>query len=230
MGSERSNGPSLDDFMDVGNLARVIRQQGHTKESIIKLVQESDLDTECRPDGCSLLHSFALLGCHTVVEILWDRGLQPSILQSDNSTLLHSAVRTTGSCSSDESRARILKLFLSSTGGRHNAMPINYQNNKGWTALKLAARKNLEKCVEVLLEHGADPELPDCENFLPLHNAIGNTAITKLLLTKTRNINCTTQSGETVLYLAVERNLNDSALILLEHGADPNIANKEGKL
>lgn len=231
MGSERGNGLNVEDLMDAGNLVRLFRQQqAPARDSLIKLITESGLEvTKSRPDGSSLLHSFALLGCYDVVKLLWDKGAEPSILLLDSSTLLHSAVRTTDTCT-DESRARILSLFLSSSDRRHNALAINHQNNKGWTALKLAARKQLDRCVEVLLEHGADPDLPDLEHFLPLHNAIGNQAIVKLLVTRTRNINTTTQTGETVLYLAVERGLNDCALLLLEHGADPNIANKEGNV
>lgn len=230
MGSERENGLNVEDLLDAGHLVRLFRQhQGPARDQVIKLITESDLDvTSCRPDGSSLLHSFALLGCYDIVKLLWDRGAQPTILHVDNSSLLHSAVRTTDS-STDEGRANILHLFLSSTGRRHNAMPINLQNSKGWTALKLAARKQLDRCVEVLLEHGADPDIADSERFLPLHNAIGSQPIVKLLLTRTKDINSRTQSGETVLYLAVERGLTDCALLLLEHGADPNIASKEGK-
>ena len=229
MGSERGNGLKVEDLMDAGNLVRMFRQQqGPARDSVIKLITEGDADvTKCRADGSSLLHSFALLGCIDIVKLLWDKGAQPSILLLDSSTLLHSAVRSTDTCT-DESRARILSLFLSSSDRRHNALPINHKNNKGWTALKLAARKQLDRCVEVLLENGADPDIPDLEHFLPLHNAIGNQAIVKLLVTRTQCINSVTQTGETVLYLAVERGLNDCALVLLEHGADPNIANKEG--
>ena len=232
MGSERPNGLNglnVDELPDIGSLVRLFRQQ-QGRDSVIKMITENEVDITARPDGSSLLHSFALLGCHEIVALLWERGAQPSILLLDNSTLLHSAVRSTDT-SSDEARAKILKLFLASTEVRHNSMPINHQNAKGWTALKLAARKNLEKCVEVLLEHGADPEIADHEKHLPLHNgvAVGSKTIVKLLLTRTRAINARTQSGETALYLAVEKGLTDCALILLEHGADPNLANIEGE-
>lgn len=225
----RPNGLNEDDLLDGSSLVRLFRQQ-HGLDAVIKMITQNEVDvTACRPDGSSLLHSFTLLGCYEIVSLLWERGAQPSILLLDNSTLLHSAVRSTDT-SSDEARAKILKLFLASTGGRHNSMPINHQNNKGWTALKLAARKQLEKCVEVLLEHGADPDIADHEQYLPLHNAVGNKTIVKLLLTRTRNIDARAQDGETALYFAVERGLTDCSLILLEHGADPNLANKEGQI
>ena len=107
-------------------------------------------------------------------------------------------------------------------------MPLDLQNSQGWTALKLAARKNLEKCVEVLIDHDANPDLPDHEAYTALHNAVGNPDILKMLSTKSKNLNAQNKDGETPLYLAAERGLAESALMLLEYGADPNTPNKEG--
>lgn len=141
--------------------------------------------------------------------------------------MLHSAVRTQDN-TQDEERARILTLFLSSDECHGNSMPLDYQNSQGWTALKLAARKNLERCVEVLVDHEADPDIPDHEQYTALHNAVGSPDILKMLLTKSKQVNAQNQDGETALYLATERTLVDSALTLLEYNADPNIPNKEG--
>lgn len=222
------SGTSLEELLDAGNIVRLFKQ-GEAVDAVMKLLQEADVDvTEAKPDGTSLLHSFAILGCYEIVKLLRDKGARPTILKLDDSTVLHSAVRTQDD-SQDSERAKILELFLSSDECRGNSMPINYQNSKGWTALKLAARKNLEKAVEVLLKHGADPDLADVEQYTPLHNAVGNHDIVKLLLTKTRNINFQNQDGETPLYLASERGLIESALTLLEYGADPNMPNKEGR-
>ena len=201
-------------------------------DNVLKVIADSDPTklTEVKPDGTSLLHSFAFVGSYEIVKAIWNKGTRPSILQLDQSTILHSAVRTQDE-SQDEGRAQILQLFLScEKHGSDLKTSINLQNSKGWTALKLAARKNLERCVEVLLENGADPDIPDEEQYTALHNAIGFPAIVKLLLTKAKNINCQNSNGETPLYLAGERGLTESALTLLEYEADPNIPNKEGKL
>lgn len=177
--------------------------------------------------GSSVLHCFTSYGCYEAVALLWEKGARPTILKLDNSTVLHSAVRTTDD-SQDEERAKILKLFLLSRQSHKNSMPLDYQNAKGWTALKLAARKNLEKCVEVLIDSEANPDIPDNERYTALHNAVGNPDILKMLLTSTKSINARNQSGETPLYMASERGLIDSALLLLEYDADPDISNKEG--
>ena len=215
------------DAIDPSNIVKLFKS-GEAVDAILKLLSDSEVDvTEVKPDGSSLLQNFAILGCYEIVKLLWDKGCRPSILKLDDSTILHSAVRGQDD-TKDSERAQLLTLFLSSDECRGNSMPIDYQNSKGWTALKLATRKNLEKCVEVLLEHGADPDIPDCEQYSALHNSIGNPDIVKLLLTKAKNINQQNQDGETALYMAAERGCTDSVLTLLEHEADPNIPNKEG--
>ena len=217
----------LEELLEPGNIVRLFKQ-GEAEDAVLKLLAEADIDvTKAKPDGTSLLHSFSILGCYEIIKILWEKGARPSILKIDDSTILHSAVRTNEDAQ-DADRAKILELFLSSDECGGNSLPIDYQNSKGWTALKLAARRNLEKCVEVLLENGANPDVPDSEQYTALHNAVGNPDIVKLLLVKTKDINARNQNGETVLYMAVEKGLADSALTLLEYGADPNIANDEG--
>ena len=181
-----------------------------------------------RGTGSSILHSFTMFGCYDIVKLLWEKGARPTILHGDNSTLLHSAVCCQDD-SQDEQKSKLLRFFLSSDEPLNNCMPLDHQNSCGWTALKLAARKGLEKCVEVLIDHEADPDIPDNEEFTAVHNAIGNPDILKMLATRSRKIDAANKKGETPLYLAAERGLLESSLVLLEYGADPNIPNKEGQ-
>lgn len=215
---------SLEDLLEGGTLSRLIHE-GAIKDTLTKLIEQSGRGIlEPRSDGCSLLHRFTLVGCYEAVKVLWESGAKPSVLQSDDSTLLHSAVRTTDVLQ-DEQRSKILALFLSD---KRRSIPINQVNSKGWTTLKLAARKGLERCVEILIDKGADPNIADLEGYVPLHNAIGSHAIVKLLVSQPHNIDAQTQKGETPLYLGVERGNKDCTLTLLEHKANPNILNKEG--
>ena len=218
----------MDELLDTSSVMRLFKQ-GETVDAVVKLLSEANVDvTEVRADGSSLLHSFAILGKLELVELLWEKKAQPSILTVDDSTVLHSAVRAQDE-TQDAERAQILTLLLGSEDERRNAMALDHPNNKGWTALKLAARRNLEKCVEVLLEHGANPDLPDSQSYTALHNAVTNPSTLKLLLTRTRGVDQVNEDGETALFMACERGLHfESALQLLEHGADPNISNKEG--
>lgn len=228
MGAE-GKGVKVEELFEAGGLMRIIRQ-GQASETVLRLMEENGRDiVQPRPDGSSLLHSFALLGRYDLVKLLWDRGALPSIIKTDSSSLLHSTVRASDP-EQDYARARILKLFLSEASGRSNALPVNLRNSKGWTALKLASRKHLERCVEVLIEYAADPDVQDEEHYLALHNAVGSKAVLKLLLTRAENINGQTKEQESPLFLAVERGITDSALTLLEHRADPNSVNKDGEV
>ncbi len=220
----------MEEFLDLGNLVRLFRQE-EAMDTVLKLLTESDYDvTKTRADGSSLLHNFSILGCYHIVKLLWERGARPTILKIDDSTILHSAVRRQDDAEADANRAQILTLFLTSGEDLENSMPINHQNVRGWTALKLAARQELEKCVEVLLKFGADPDIPDSEQYMASHNSINHPDILKLLLSKSQQIDAQNQEGETALYVACEQGVCDSAMILLEQGADPTIPNKEGEL
>ncbi len=229
MAEDGASGKSVSmDLMDTANLVRLLRK-GEAMDTIQKALSQPNSSQliQAQPDGTSLLHNFATLGCYDIVILLWEQGARPSILKKDNSTLLHSTVRTQD-VSEDFQRAEILKLFLACDEYHGNSMPIDYKSSKGWTALKLAARVGLERCVEVLLDKGANPDIADDEGFTPLHNAIGNPDIVKLLATKSTNIDQPNKDGDTALLVACERGLGASAVCLLENKADPNIHNKQG--
>ena len=77
---------------DPGSVVRLFRH-GEAVDAIMKVISEAEADVvEAKPDGTSLLHSFAILGCYDVVKLLWEKGAQPTILKIDDSTVLHSVV------------------------------------------------------------------------------------------------------------------------------------------
>ncbi len=211
------------------NASQLLFRKGEAMDAVQKALSQPNASQllQPQPDGTSLLHNFATMGCYDIVALLWEQGARPSILKKDNSTILHSTVRTQ-EVSEDIQRARILRLILASDEYHGNSMPLDYKCSNGWTALKLAARMNLERCAEVLLERGANPDIADDEGYTPLHNAIGNPDIVKLLSTKSANIDQVNKDGETPLLVACERGLVASALSLLENKANPNTPNKEG--
>ena len=224
-----SSSEASDGLSDMANIIRLLKQ-GEAVDTVIKVIVDSDAAkvTEVKVDGTSLLHTFTVIGNYDIVKALWNKGARPSILKADQSTVLHSAVRTQDR-TQDEGRSLILQMFLCcEKHGAELKAAVNLQNSSGWTALKLAARKDLERCVEVLLDNGADPDVQDNEKYTALHNAVAFPAVVKLLLTKTKDINVQNNDGETPLCLASEKGLTESALTLLEYGADPNVPNKEG--
>ena len=140
-----------------------------TLEELQSVMREYNLTVHsAREDGLSMLHSFAIMGSYNICKYLCSNGARPTILSVDNSTVFHCAVKAKDP-NEDEERANILKLFLDKDDIE---IDVNQRNTAGWTAVKLAARRSLEKCVELLLSHGADPNIPDNEKFTAFHNAV----------------------------------------------------------
>lgn len=209
--------------MDSAMYSRVLKC--NTVGELQSIMQKHNLTVDSmREDGFSLLHSFAIIGSYEICKYLCSNGARVTVLAQDNSTVFHSAVKAKSS-SEDEERAHILKLFLEKDD---IGVDLNQRNTAGWTAIKLATRRSLEKCVEILLSNEADPNIPDNEQFTSLHNSVTNVDILKLLLSKCSNVNVRNSKGETPLYLAVDSGNDESVMSLLEHSADPNVGDNEG--
>ncbi|RBA15538.1 hypothetical protein FPRO05_12612 [Fusarium proliferatum] len=89
-----------------------------------------------------------------------------------------------------------------------------------------AASHGYTKTVRVLLKYGANMELKGPFGRNPLHKAAleGHTETVKAILGESQvNIDCTTESKLTPLYLAVLFGSHDTVKLLLEKGADPNM-------
>ena len=101
------------------------------------------------------------------------------------------------------------------------------------TALMWAVAEKHPKAVQVLLEAGADVKARTRQGFSPIHFAarVGDMESLRLLLMAGVDINFPTQvdgnsvanSGYTPLLIATLRAQVDTALYLLDRGADPNI-------
>ena len=112
----------------------------------------------------------------------------------------------------------------------------------GLTPLLYAARENCIACIDVLLEHGADIDLPDPDGVSPLTLAImnANWDFAKKLIEAGADVNQWDMYGEAPLFTAIGRYsrrdggrasidpLNETdgmgiVSLLLDHGANPNM-------
>ncbi|HBL98999.1 TPA: hypothetical protein DDZ86_05150 [Candidatus Dependentiae bacterium] len=107
---------------------------------------------------------------------------------------------------------------------------INAQNSYGKTPLYQACSKNYKDIVKLLLENGANPNIPNKDKETPLYWACakGYLEIVKLLLEKGANPNIANKDKETPLYLTCSNNFIEITRLLLENGAKVNILNKNG--
>ncbi|RLN30226.1 hypothetical protein C2845_PM05G02570 [Panicum miliaceum] len=103
--------------------------------------------------------------------------------------------------------------------------PVNYRG----TPLHLAAAKDRDQVVKILLEHGADPNKVVNHVFSPLMMACCGHSLKcmKLLVQVGADVNFISPSGPSILMEAVDDGLTDIVKLLLEAGADPNIADRQ---
>ena len=103
------------------------------------------------------------------------------------------------------------------------------EDNMKTTALQYAAIAINPEAIKILLEHGADPNLPNNWKlgYTALHFAVktGPTTAAKVLLEGGADANAQTEWGMTPMMTSlVDSNSQGSVTtLLLEHGADPNI-------
>lgn len=128
----------------------------------------------------------------------------------DGSTLLHVAVHY--------SHRDLIGILL------ERGADINATNNLGQTPFLLKCQC-LPDILPYLLEHGADPFAKDKEDHSGLHMAAdaGKIATLKLLLKKGLSLTAVTSDGDTPLMCALTVGQEDTALFLMNNGADHRI-------
>ncbi|CAG0908906.1 unnamed protein product, partial [Cyprideis torosa] len=80
--------------------------------------------------------------------------------------------------------------------------------------------------VEVLIANGADPNIADEDERSPLHQ-VRSAETAELLIRKGAVVNVKDRRGQTPLFVATENNHHSVVEVLLAHGADSNVANKD---
>lgn len=122
---------------------------------------------------------------------------------------------------------------------------LNHINNRGYTALHIAAEKNLSKLAEKLLRAGASPNIQSSVSDLKsaLHVAVEFNASDVIsefasfvleneqnlskneTIREAPNFNCKNSNGDSPLSLSLQLNRTDLVPILIQGGADVNARN-----
>jgi ankyrin repeat protein len=143
-----------------------------------------------------------------VVQLLLQTDIDLEAKDKDERTSLLWAAAT-----GKENLARLLL-----TGRKENNAKIGATNNRGKTALHLAAENNRIALVKLLLDNGADPAARSDGGWTALHNAAekGHEEVVTLLLKKNANVNATTSSGMTALHWAAQNGKESMVRLLLK--------------
>ncbi|KAM9703430.1 ankyrin repeat and SOCS box protein 2 [Menidia menidia] len=107
---------------------------------------------------------------------------------------------------------------------------VNKRTARGETPLMVAATGDNLECVQVLLENGAEPDIPSYDKETPLYKACekSNAAVVAALLNHGAEVNTRCLQGWTALQEAVLRNNVEICEMLLKAGAKYNLSNMYG--
>ncbi len=139
-----------------------------------------------------------------------------------------------------------LDLFEASATGQHTRVAeildkepklVEAFSPDGFSALGLAAFFGHPEVMKVLLNHGADPNLPASNPMqtTPLHSAVANrgpaTALkmTRELLARGAKVNVSQAGGWTPLHQAAAHGQEPLIRLLIAHGAERNAQSDDGR-
>ena len=198
----------------------MVSQLGHTEA--VKVLLEHNADPNLPSDDKRTPLMIASSSNHpAVVEILLaHKSLDKEARDDMNNNALRYAT--------DHNNIEVLKLLLEA-----GLVPNIQAGEYGWTCLLVACCDNYLEVASLLLKHGANPYLVEKhkKNCLMMAAQNGHTEIVSMLLNSEyvdvrRIINEQTEHGWTALALTYDH--PEVVELLLERGADPNIATDDG--
>ncbi|XP_023313781.1 tankyrase-2-like, partial [Trichogramma pretiosum] len=137
-------------------------------------------------------------------------------------------------CDNSKDDDELATLLFELIDEKHQPLQINARDKWGCTPLHYVTGKKL---AELMLRRGADPTSANAHGETPLHNIIARTYdedLAKLYfevideIGKTVQIDAQNKFGRTLLHIALSCTDDETTEILLERGADPNLADAKG--
>lgn len=114
---------------------------------------------------------------------------------------------------------------------KNPSMNLNLVNSKGQSALYCACEKKSSDIITLLLQHEADPSIPEELGFTPLHIAtfVGSVEAIMLLIQGGAQVNTFNKSLVSPLHISVKRDFLDVTKVLVKYGANLTCIDNRGK-
>ena len=177
------------------------------------------MNAPCNMGGGAFIALFKAQASSAELEYLLDKGMELKPRNSVGEFVYNQAIV--------DSNIRLLGWLLD------NGFDVNAYAKGAQTPLMMAAENDSGALALYLLTRGADLEFKsyrDGTTALQVAVVYRKTELAELLLQQGANVNSQNSQGYTPLHSAVGRCDLPSTLVLLEHGADPELENKKGEL
>ena len=227
--------------MTDGNSASCIHHvvgEGFTKATLETVINYSADVKLTNKNNVTALMIACLNSNEDAINVLLNAGANSNIADADGDTCLHNAVGKSaiadsaiaefegytclhrGNCSKDNLQAVI-----------DYGADVNAANKHNITPSMQACENGDIDAINILLDAGADPNITDEKGTACIHHAVGGGCRKDVLLrliSRGTDVNATTKINRTALKIACLNRNEDAINVLLNAGADPNIADADG--
>lgn len=242
----------LNDHMMIERLIRQNTDLNMKNMDGVCMVKSRCLSRHIRMTQYTPLQVAALHASMETIELLTNNGADVNVFDGNNRSPLHYATAAarldvvqhfikTGAdvnCQTKSERTPLIEAVslnnLSAVRALVKAgVNVNQKDAKGISPLHIATLMHQVdlQIVECLLDAGADVNTSNYKQGTPLMNAacgVRNPGLVKLLLDRGANVNLIDTNRMSAFRLCLESNQLYIPLMLLQHGADINAANKYG--
>jgi ankyrin repeat protein len=232
---DRGANPNAENKWNATPLHLVSRGKYNSQErgvGIARLLLERGVDVNASSKSLvTPLHWVASNGRLGIARVLLDHGASPNAQTEKGETALH--IVSGCEYDSEEHGVGIARLLLEHGVDIHTPMKKGHN-----TAFHLAAWNGRLEIVQLLLDHGANPNVENDDGSIPLHLVSGGNynynlqergvGIARLLMERGTDVNAQMKNMSTPLHAAAFKGRLEITRLLLSHGANPNVGNDRG--